>query len=130
MWRKQNLATYRVAELARNRYHAIWAKTEPPSTLLVNFNRPGPDQRSPEEIRAAIEAAEKQTRELGDDELQLVEMREVTTWHLLEELSVLDRLDSMIDRCIKRLLMVRGLKSISLSTSTAPTAPRKRLSAA
>jgi hypothetical protein len=32
---------------------------------------------------------------------------------LLHELSLVDRLDGMIDRCLKRLLFVRCLKSIS-----------------
>jgi hypothetical protein len=35
---------------------------------------------------------------------------------LVKELEVHDRLDAMIDRCIKRLLMARGLKSMSISS--------------
>jgi hypothetical protein len=68
--------------------------------------------------------------------MELVELGDlVTTDHLLRELSVVDRLDNMIDRCLKRLLFVRGLKSVSTATaqspsSTTPPAPVKRIVAA
>ena len=42
----------------------------------------------------------------------------VTTDYLFNELEVIDRLDALIDRCIKRLLMVRGVKSITPSGPT------------
>jgi len=38
----------------------------------------------------------------------------------MHELSIIDRIDGMIDRCLKRLLLVRGVKSISSSVSAAP----------
>jgi hypothetical protein len=59
--------------------------------------------------------------EMGDD---------VTIERLLEELSVVDRVDGMIDRCLKRLLMVRGVKSMSPSVSETLPPRRKRLTAA
>ncbi len=43
--------------------------------------------------------------------------------YLQSELSLIDRLDSMIDRCIKRVLLVSGRKSISPSASTAASGP-------
>ena len=44
---------------------------------------------------------------------ELVEIGEVaTTEHLLEELSLMERLDGMFDRCLKRFLFIRGLKSL------------------
>ena len=59
--------------------------------------------------------------------LELVEMgKDATIDHLLSELSVVDRLDGMIDRCLKRLLFVRGLKSIAPSSSTAPEQLRNK----
>lgn len=83
--------------------------------------------RSPEQIRAAIEAAKKEAREELGEAMQLVEMgSEVTIERLFEELSVIERLDGMIDRYIKRLLLVRGVKSMSLSSSIAPAPSRKR----
>jgi hypothetical protein len=47
----------------------------------------------------------------------------VTIDRLMKDLNVLDRLDSMIDRALKRLLYVRGLKSLS-STSTSTSTMR------
>ena len=41
--------------------------------------------------------------------------RYVTFDRLLEDLSLIDRLDGMLERCIKRLLMVRGVKSLAYS---------------
>ena len=46
--------------------------------------------------------------------------RDVTIDRLFEELGVIDRIDSSIDRCLKRLLLVRGVKSIAPSSSIAP----------
>jgi hypothetical protein len=129
LWRKANLRTYRLAELARDRYSAIWAKAKPPHYLMSMpmLSPPAPDERSPEEIRAAIAAAEKETREELGEAIQLVEMgREVTIERLFEELSVVERLDGMIDRCIKCLLLVRGAKSMSLSPPATPATSRKR----
>src|ERR1700733_5136879 len=120
VWRKQNLSTYRLAEQAQKRCSAIYS-----DLVLGSF-----DTRNPEEICAARQAAEEQTRkELG--EAWESEMGEAaTTDHLLVELSVVDRLEGMIDRCLKRLLFVRGLKSISSSSSTTSSPPRKKQLAA
>ena len=40
---------------------------------------------------------------------------DLTTANLQNELALIDRLDAMIDRAIKRLLMVRGIKSPAVS---------------
>ena len=120
MWRKQNLVTYCLAEHAKNRFSAIYAEFRPAVDLWA-------DPRKSEESRAAYEAADEEVRRELGEAFQLVEMgKDVTVEHLFEELSVLDRLDSMIDRCIKRLLLVRGVKSMSLSSSITPAPSRKR----
>jgi hypothetical protein len=49
-----------------------------------------------------------------------------TNKHLIETLQVEERLNTMIDRCLKRLLFVRGLKSISTASASGPS---RRLSA-
>jgi hypothetical protein len=136
MWRKQNLSTYRMASRAKDRFLEIKSEILP-KDLPVDLPRLF-DSRSPEEIEAAHQkylaayaVAEQQAqRELGPA-WDLVKIGDVaTTQYLLDELSVIDRLDGMIDRCVKRLLMVRGVKSLSFSPSTAPTSSRKRLDAA
>jgi len=132
-WRKQNLSTYRVATRASNRYSSIMEQSRPKIEFkgtreLFGFR----DTRDPNEVRAAREAAFVQARkELGVAWELIGDVAKID--HLLSELSVVDRLDGMIDRCLKRLLFVRGLKSLSASTSSSkvPTQSRpKELGAA
>jgi hypothetical protein len=128
-WRKQNMVTYRLAEQARNRKSAIYIAVDPPPSIPGwDFGVKGPT-RSPEEIRAARAAADKQARDELAEVWELIEVGKVATVeYLLEELSIFDRLDSIIDRCLKRLLFVRGIKSYSQHSSEA--SPPRRISAA
>jgi hypothetical protein len=51
-----------------------------------------------------------------------------TLKRLMKELDVEQRLDAMIDKLIKRLLFLRGLKSITSSAATpSPSTAQKRL---
>src|SRR5437588_8008941 len=60
-------------------------------------------------------------REMGDAAFELARIPHVaSTGYLMHELSIIDRIDAMIDRRLKRLLLVRGVKSISASVSEAP----------
>ena len=74
------------------------------------------------EHTAQQQAEEKHIRrEMGDAPFELARISHVTTTgYLMHELSIIDRIDAMIDRCLKRLLLVRGIKSISASVSEAP----------
>jgi len=118
-WRKQNLSTYRLAALAKRRHSAIYSAVHPSPPFPMLFELT--ETRSPEEIRAATKTADEKVRKELGTALELVEIDEVSTIKYLEdELSLIDRLDGMIDRCLKRLLFVRGLKSIS-SSSSAPS---------
>jgi hypothetical protein len=47
------------------------------------------------------------------------------TDYLLQQLDIIERINGMIDRCIKRLLMIRGAKS--LSESSYPSSRGKKL---
>ena len=118
MWRRQNLAIYRLAEHVRRRHTSIYSKLDPPPAYEMPFLCEGKETRSPEELRALRKEADEQAeRELGPA-LKLVEVAEVAeTDYLLNELSLIERLDGMIARCVKQLLLVRGCKSISLSPS-------------
>ncbi len=73
------------------------------------------------ERTAQRQADEQRTRqEMGHAAFELARMSHIaTTGYLLHELSIIDRIDGMIDRCLKRLLLVRGVKSISPSLSKA-----------
>ena len=126
MWRRQNLSTYRIAEHARKRHGEIYAECRPPSSL-PDFSGyfDEPETRSEEELCALREQANEQAQtELGAA-LELVEAGDVaTTDYLLEELSIIERLGHMIDRCLKQLLFVKGLKSISSPSATTVATPR------
>ena len=121
LWRKQNLATFRVAENARRRCSAIQSEIVPhdpfPSLGFLT-------EIDPVALKAARQAADAQARaELGDV-YDLVEAGEATTIDgLIGDLEVQERLNSLIDRCLKRLLYVRGLKSISSGSSA--TSPKR-----
>jgi hypothetical protein len=96
-WRKQNLATFRIAELAQKRHHEINAEKVP--TLL-------------------------------GDTYELIDIGEPATIKgLMDELDIKERLDSLISKCLKQLLMVRGVKSLSAAPSSVPmpqiSGPRK-----
>jgi hypothetical protein len=118
VWRRRNLVTFRIAEIAQQRVNQL-------RDAMV----PGIDvQKSDESVEfestfiEKCQAAEKQARtELGE-QYALVEMgEEATVDCLMKGLDVQERLDAMIDRCLKRLLMVRGLKSMFIgSTSASP----------
>jgi hypothetical protein len=125
LWRKQNLETFRIAERARQRSKQIRDETVPEDRveyaamplLGVVVHEPVDPAVREAAIRAANERAHK---ELGET-YELVEIGEIATIDsLTKDLEIHDRLDATIDKCIKRLLMVRGLKSISSESFSAP----------
>ncbi len=125
VWRKRNLMTFRIAELARDRCVQIRSKIPQDEAILKSFE---PFKIVDPAVReAATRAAEHQIRtELGET-YELVELGEAATVdRLMKDLEVQDRLDAMIDKCLKRLLFLRGLKSISISSISA-SAPSRRL---
>jgi hypothetical protein len=120
-WRKQNLATFRIAELARRHREQLIKENLPPGVRTVQVFIGGIDPDSREE---ATRATEDQARKDLRDTYELVEIGDAATVaRLMEDLDVQDRLDAMIDKCLKRLLFVRGLKSISSGSSPAPLKP-------
>jgi hypothetical protein len=66
-------------------------------------------------------AAESQARKELGDHYGLIEMGdEATIDRLLKYLTVLERLDAMIDKCLKRLLMLKGIKTLSFASTSVP----------
>jgi len=117
LWRKENLATLRIAEFAQRHSDQLVRKADYSSYVV--FDDPDPAKRE-----EAIQAAKDRAREELGDAHELVEIGEAATIDgLMNDLDVLDRLDAMVDRCVKRLLMVRGLKSMSAASSSAPPEP-------
>jgi hypothetical protein len=116
MWRKQNLATYRRAELARDHRNAIKQK----KMSQAGLSAPVMDYRLASEAsnegawKEAERAAEADAQKELADSYVLIEIGAIATLdYFNKELAVEDRLDAMIDRCLKRLLLCRGLRSLA-----------------
>jgi hypothetical protein len=116
-WRKQNLAIFRLAKHAQKRCSAIRSEKLPGEFPMLRWE----DTIDPAERETLIRAAEDEARkELGEN-YKLVEVGEIATLDgLMKDLEVEERLDGMIDKCLKRLLFVRGLKSLSAGSASAP----------
>jgi hypothetical protein len=106
VWRKQNLATFRIAERARNLCARFTSERLPdPFSLSVI---------DPAAHEDATTAARDQARKELGDAYALIEVGDAATVdRLLEDLEIEERLDARIEKCLKRLLALRGLKSIS-----------------
>jgi hypothetical protein len=116
VWRRQNLETFRIAELARRRCEQIAAENAPAPPFNPCDLEQGVDLCKQ---KAAFQAAEDQARKELADTYALVEVG-ATTDRLMRDLDVQDRLDASIDKCLKRLVLVRGVKSISNASFSAP----------
>jgi hypothetical protein len=82
------------------------------------------EEKDAAEREAAIRAARDEARKELGDKYELVEIGETATVGcLLQDLEVEERLDPMIDKCLKRLLFLRELKSLPTASSSAPPQP-------
>jgi hypothetical protein len=122
-WRKLNFQTFRIAELAKERHQKIRSEKVPGADLLpsdddIVFD----DDIDPAVAREGYRAAEKQARQELGDIYQLIDIGEpATVGGLMKELDIKERLDGLISKCLKQLLMVRGVKSLSAAPSSVPT---------
>jgi hypothetical protein len=112
IWRKRNLATLRLARIAQ------WQAAQLQLTVVAGVGEQeqaatGQVSQGERDLIERCNNAEQQARrELGEF-YGLVEMgEEVTFDQFLRELQVFERLDALIDRCVKRLLQTRGLRSL------------------
>ena len=116
VWRKQNLETFRIAERARERWAEILSEKMPRNRWL-EIPILGEEQIDP----TVREAAEHQARSELGPEYAFVEMgKKATTDQLMQDLEIEEHLDAMIGRCLKQLLFLRGLKSMSTVPASAP----------
>ena len=117
VWRKKNLTTPRIAELALEHESRIQAQKSQFELLEM-------EKYSAERREATMQAAEDQARKDLGASYELVEIGEAATVdRLLQDLAVVERLDAMIDKCLKRLLFLRGLKSLPPVPSSLPLPP-------
>lgn len=137
LWRKENLTTLDIAERAKLRRLQILKPQDgmdPIERALANmspadYRLAGLDWISPEEKKqaAAVQAraAEQQAQDELGDAYELAKVGDTASFNGLEkELNIRDRLNAQIDRCLKRLLMVKGLKSI---TAVPPASSKRSL---
>jgi hypothetical protein len=118
LWRKQNLTTLRIAALAQARCSKISDDVREMIYPVRVIDLPTEEKL----MRAAEDQARK---ELGGI-YELVELDEAANFDgLTNELDVKERLDAAIAKCLKQLLLVRGVKSIS---AAAPSASPMHLS--
>jgi hypothetical protein len=119
MWRRQNLAKFGIglshleeglgAAAQESQQHDNSKEGDKPISAIEKLYRAGEQlHKTAEENRKGAAA---------------VEFLDLT----MKKLEVEDRLDAMIDRLIKRLLFVRGLKSITSSAPTVSPSSAKRL---
>jgi hypothetical protein len=131
-WRKQNLATFRIGGLAKERHRKIAYE----KVLRVDYDFSDHDFQiddydiDPAQRRKGYRAAEEQARQELGDIYQLIDIGEPATVEgLMKELDIKERLDGLISKCLKQLLMARGVKSLSAAPSSVPTpqisGPRK-----
>src|SRR5262249_27961199 len=111
--------------LFRSEHHAA-VPPPSPGQHVITLRFSGSDRPTPAELEANQSAEDHARKELGVV-YELVEVGEPAMVDgLLRDLEIEERLDAMINQQIKRLLHVRGLKSISAAL---PSAPPKRLPA-
>ena len=119
LWRKNNLRTLNIAKFARDRYSAIVnanVDSDFPPMAIVD-----PVKRE-EQMHAAEDQAQK---ELGEA-YEFIAAGEAATFEgLMKELDIEGRLDAAMSGCLKKLLLVRGVKSIS--ETPLPTSRPKRI---
>ena len=122
VWRKQNLGTLRISELAQR----LWSEAPANAEKIDRFKNYIQQKENTEKIGEKVVAMGRTLEALGDT-FELVEIGDAATFDgLTKELDIIERLNALIEKCVKRLLLVRGLKSISAAPSSA--AP-KRISA-
>jgi hypothetical protein len=101
VWRKQNLATLHIAERAQSHHRKI--------QIEMNYEN---DTR--EDMRQVERAVKSEVQEQLGEAYEFVEIGEVASFNgLTKELETHERLDAAINRCLKQLLMVRGVKSVA-----------------
>src|SRR5262245_32373037 len=114
-WRRQNLARFEAGQFSHYVFETLKRVVAEKSDDMRKFDK---------EIIAAFDKmteVSKRAREGARAAVEVVEGYNVAVLaRLMKELDVEERLDAMIDRLIKRLLFVRGLKSITSSEVRAP----------
>jgi hypothetical protein len=122
LWRLQNLATFRLAGQVRTRFYRLIDEKVPGKPLLIGYGEDDPAERAARQ-EATREAEHQIRKEFGEARLFLEMPNEATVEALEKELDIQERLEAMLEKCLKRLLFARGVKSISVAPASSP--PRR-----
>jgi hypothetical protein len=123
LWRKRHMKMVRAAQRAWDRYSRIESRHRQRYQISKDYTIFS--ELPPEAQKELREAVENEAREeLGDDYKFIEAGKDTTLDEVIANFDVEARLDSMIDACVKRLLHLRGFKSLSSSTSSAALLPR------
>ena len=113
IWRKQNLETLRIAECARA-YHEQIIQAVPKEK---NFDEFLSNLTVRKADPAALEAAVRQIKKELGYAATFIENTNIATFDgLSKELEIEEKINALIDKSLKRLLLVKGMKSM-LATS-------------
>ena len=123
MWRKQNLGSYGLTQTIR-----IFEDVLITSCKILSAQKDTEEfVKSADNYKVILEAKDKveaQEQSVGKAETERLlkehDVLKMATFEgLMREWEVEERLGAMIDRCLKRLLFVRGLKSLDRSAEVA-----------
>ena len=113
VWRKQNLVTFQTAQLVKFRYRQIIDEELKRRGITSSHSQMFVQGESHAALEEACRAAQKQAcSELGhwcefrDDDFGTIE-------RLMKDLEIIERLDAIIGKCVKRLLLIRGVKALA-----------------
>jgi hypothetical protein len=110
IWRKNNLSTLRIAKTAAAHRPDVWIELVDPPNPESNDKRLEIDRVADAQLSSRY----------GTSISELLEAGEAATFEgVMQELAVEERLTSLIGKCLRHLLFVRGLKSISATPVTA-----------
>jgi hypothetical protein len=128
MWRKQNLATYRIPEQVKKYCSWIASKkvsAAPPRSDIFIWEEMDGSPEYREQFAEATRMVESQVRQEPGEIYGLIGIGKLATIDgLMNELNVSERLDGLIEKCLKRLLMVRGVNPFR--SHPLPRQPRKK----
>jgi hypothetical protein len=114
VWRKQNLETFRRAESVRASCFGLRQRKF--DEKLAPDTPDSPWSMLSDSQRAKIDYS-------SDSLLDKLRKEPATVESLSRDLEIEERLGALIDRCLKRLLFLRGLKSLPTASSSAAPQP-------
>ena len=127
-WRKQNLGKYEFTQLLRIFEDVLITscKVLSAQTDTEEFVKSADNYKGILEMKDKVKAQEQSASEAETEKLlKEHDLHKMSTLEgLMREWEVEERLGAMIDKCLKRLLFVRGLKSLDRSAEV-PSAPVK-----